>query len=331
MANTGKKQENFELSSIFEEVIEEVNQQTPPATADEDEEFNRLLNEFIASELQDVEVDAEDKKEAERRVKREKPQQPQKITESKEQEQPSPAPLPTVEEEKSSVILCNEEQALYDAFENFKSAIQSMCSDNNEKSPEFKITKDLLFPRFKPAKAKEFIDAAMLGWDKMLKFHGQHLEDLNPEASDDEILNFAEKETDENLQMALIAYVEILIEIESCDIAYEERRIKAKKRYIERKIIEEHEARQAKIKMYIERINAQKFPIDAEKLVLNYFKTARKDPDGARDVLFNNPATYSPILVEKIPNKLFGLIKSKPEDGIKFNRIIGNFLKKLKA
>ena len=48
-------------------------------------------------------------------------------------------------------------------------------------------------------------------------------------------------------------------------------------------------------------------------------------------MLTNNPATFSPILTNKIKDKFFGFIKAKPEDGIKVNKELGNFLKKLKA
>ena len=63
----------------------------------------------------------------------------------------------------------------------------------------------------------------------------------------------------------------------------------------------------------------------------NYFKTAKKDPDGAYKVLTQNPAVYAPIQVDKIKPRFFGLLKVKPQDGIRMNKLIGEFLKKLKA
>lgn len=147
----------------------------------------------------------------------------------------------------------------------------------------------------------------------------------------EQILEFAEKQLDETLQMALISYVEILIEMEGCEINYNQRKAKAEKRKIERQIYEEHQHRLERMKKYINAIEAKKFPIDAERLVNNFFKTAKKDPDGAQKILENNPATYAPIEVDKIPPRFFGMIKPKPEDGIKVNREIGKFLKNLKA
>ena len=48
-------------------------------------------------------------------------------------------------------------------------------------------------------------------------------------------------------------------------------------------------------------------------------------------MLETNPATFAPIQVDKIPARFFGMIKPKPEDGIKINKKLGKFLKKLKA
>lgn len=51
----------------------------------------------------------------------------------------------------------------------------------------------------------------------MFKVHGPVLAGLNPEASDEELLDFAEHCEDEILQLAVISYVEILIEMEGCE------------------------------------------------------------------------------------------------------------------
>ena len=352
MAKNKKDNSSIELASVFEE--EEI--ELPDSkTEDDDEEFNRLLNDFIASELKDIDTEIEEKKEEiaqdakVRHVVRQPAErgEPAKSTQRTSDESPAPTasqprqtndPTPAIDKQapaplpdKNKIVLQEEEEALFSAFQNFQNAIETMAAQFDLKTPKFAVTEELLYPRYKPKVSAVFTDATLDGWDIILKAHSADLKDLRPDAGDDDILNFAEKEEDETLQLALISYVEVLIEIESCEIAYESRRIKAKKRWLEKKIIEEHEARQAKIKKYIALIEEQKFPINSERLVINYFKTARKDPDGAREILITNPATYSPIEVAKIPPRLFGLIKSKPEDGIKFNRIIGNFLKKLKA
>ena len=48
-------------------------------------------------------------------------------------------------------------------------------------------------------------------------------------------------------------------------------------------------------------------------------------------MLTNNPATFAPIEINKIKPRLFGLIKVTPQDGIRVNHEIGEFIKKLKA
>ena len=351
MAKAKKDSAPMKLASIFEEE-EQSNVELSEAGTDDDEEFNRLLNDFIASELKDIDTEIEEKKEEiaadekirlvvrehEDRNRQDTPPQPLNRTAVPQSRKPEAVKKQTAVKEqpvsqpqKNKIILCEEEDALFSAFQNFKNAIETIAGQFNLKTPKFTITEELLYPRYKPKVSGAFTNATLDGWDIIIKAHGSRLQDLRPDASDDDILNFAEQEQDEVLQLALISYVEVLIEIEGCEIAYESRRVKAKKRWLEKKIIEEHEARQAKIKKYITLIEEQKFPINSEQLVVNYFKTARKDPKGAHEILVNNPATYAPIEVSKIPPRLFGLIKSKPEDGIKFNRIIGNFLKKLKA
>lgn len=279
----------------------------------DDEEFEKLLNEFISSEIteEDTETMAQDYKEA---------HQKQTSTISTPETAPS-----------SSSRLCEEEKNLFDAHSNFSSAIFLIADKNNIKRPTFKITEDLLYPRYKPYLGEKFAYDSLAGWDVMIKAYPTRIMNINPGAKDEELLEYAEKTTDETLQLAIISYVEILIELESCEIAYEKRRLKAKRKKIEREVIEEHQRRIDRMKKYIKAIEEKQFPINAEKLINNYFKNSRKDADGAFKVLTNNPATFAPIDVSKIKARFFGLIKAKPEDGIRINRELGNFLKKLKV
>ena len=299
---------------------------------DMDDEFDRLLDEFISKELQDVEVPEFSKpagKEKSLSVTEGGGNEAEREDEVEEETPQEPAVL--TELEQLILSLGKEEQALFNAYTNFANAIIMMCEPTDIEFPEFALVAENLLPRYKPNVANLINDELLQCWDIMLAIYPDKLKNLNPAASDDELLSFAEKETDELLQLAIISYVEILIEMEGCDIAYETRRVKAKKKRVERMIREEHEARQQKIRAYIEKIEQKRFPINAERLVVNYFKTARKDPNGAYKILVNNPATYAPIETDKIPDRLFGLIKSKPEDGIRVNHEIGEFMRKLKA
>ncbi len=298
MSNQADK--NIDTSSLFDET--------------DDAEFEKLLNEFISSEIteEDTETMATDYKEA-------------------HQKQQVSASTSGTAEAKPSTRLCEEENNLFSAHENFSNAIFKIADKNNIKRPNFKITEDSLYPRYKPYLGEQFAYDTLAGWDVMIKAYPTRIMNIDPGAKDEELLEYAEKTTDENLQLALISYVEILIELESCEIAYEKRRLKAKRKKIEREVVEEHQRRIDKMKKYISAIEAKQFPINAEKLINNYFKTSRKDAEGAFKVLTNNPATFSPIEVSKIKARFFGLIKAKPEDGIRVNRELGNFLKKLKV
>ena len=295
---------------------------------DMDDEFDRLLDDFINKELENVEIPEFSKPDTH-------PQAQLSISETRKDSSiktNTNTESPIISElEKTIALLGKEEQALFNAYTNFANTIIMMCESSELPIPNFSLLAEHLLPRYKPHLANLINDELLICWSIMLQIYPERLHHLNPSAADDELLNFAEKETDELLQLAIISYVEILIEMEGCDIAYETRRVKAKKKRIERQIREEHEARQQKIRSYIEKIEHKRFPINAERLVINYFKTARKDPENAYQILVNNPATYAPIETDKIPDKLFGLIKSKPEDGIKVNHEIGEFMRKLKA
>ncbi len=275
------------------------------------DEFDRLLDDFIAQQLSDAEDSVEE------------------FQELKE----SGKPLPAYPEEEQSTIqnLQREERQLYDAYHNFRNAVTAVAQKAELEVPVFQFTAGQLYPRFRPNRTQKLNQDIFNGWKLLAMAQPIRLSSLPVNASDEQILSFAEKTTDENLQNALISYVEILIELDGCEIAYNVRKAKAEKRKIEREIFEEQQRRREKMQKFIDAIREKKFPIDAERLVSNFFKTARKDPEGAQKILETNPATFAPIQVDKIPARFFGMIKPKPEDGIRVNKEIGKFLKNLKV
>lgn len=283
------------------------------SSKNDDDEFEKLLNDFLSNEMNDIDEEIENIKE-----------------DLENNQKPTSTPFEDKEDDFIN-LLAEEELALFTAYKNFEDAILQMAKKNKLKKPQFEIESQDLYPRYKPKHSEFFVEDTIKGWDIMIQAHPKRIATIDPSAKDEDLLNFAEKTTDELLQLAIISYVEILIEMESCEIAYEARRLKAQRKLIEKKVYDEHQARQDKIKSYIKAINDKKLPIDGEKLIVNYFKTARKDPDGAYKMLVNNPATYSPIDIKKIPDRWFGLVKSTPQDGIRWNKIIGDFLRKLKA
>lgn len=279
----------------------------------EDDEFERLLNQFINSELEGIDTG---------------------IEEPSAQQEQTPAPAAQTQNtspRNKGPELDTNEKALFDAYKNFSNSIIMMASMNELPTPDFRLDTSLLIPHYKYKTGSLIASEAINGWEIMLQLHPEELQGLSPDASDEELLDFAERCEDELLQLAIISYVEILIEMEGCEIAIEERRLKAQRRKIEKEIYEEHQRRQERKQRYIEAIKKKDFPIDAERLVTNYFRTAQKDPDGAYQVLINNPAVYAPIDNSRIKPRFFGLIKPTPQDGIRVNREIGDFLKKLKV
>lgn len=286
------------------------------------DEFDKLLDDFIASQLQETE---------DRLAEINAPQ----TSSTPSAPEPLSAALSSSPQQTSFSAeiqnLAFEERRLFQAYQGFVSAICSCAKKANIQAPEFTFTPALLTPRFRPSRTTELNNDIVQGWELLIKAQPTRLLSLPPNPSDEQVLSFAEKTTDPELQNALISYVETLIEIDACEIAYNLRKVKYKKRQIERKLYEEQLVRKEKTRKYIEAIRAQNFPIDAEMLVNNFFKTARSDPDSAKKILETNPATFAPIQVDKLPSKCFGLIKPKPEDGHKVNKKIGKFLKKLKA
>ena len=283
------------------------------------DDFDKLLDEFICNQLQETEdalAELDDNK--------------------KPTAKPNSAPSSTLDdmlkETQMEESLAAEERQLYKAYNEFIRVIKTCCSNNKIPLPNFIFNIEDILPRFRPSKTEQKLkNDIVAAWDVLLQAHAERLASLPDNATDEQILNFAEKSSDKNLQMALISYVETLIEVDSCEIAYNLRRAKYEKHKIEKRIIEEQQRHRERIKKYVAAIKEKNFPVDAEMLVNNFFKTYRKDPIGAQQVLEKNPATFAPIQIDKIPPRFFGMIKAKPEDGIKVNKKLGQFLKKLKA
>lgn len=233
-------------------------------------------------------------------------------------------------EEEAMEHLSKDEKSLFMAYVNFKRAISNMAQKANLSPPKFSIEPKILYPKFKPSIGRQIANDSLVGWDLMIETNATRLESIDHNASDEDLLNFAEKTTDRELQMAIISYVEILIEIESCEISYERRKLLSRRKRIERDIYLEYKRREEKINKYIDRITKEDFPMNAEMLVKNYFKAAKQDEENAHKTLINSPATFAPIDHKKIKDRFFGIIKASPQDGIRINKKIGEFLKNLR-
>ena len=132
-------------------------------------------------------------------------------------------------------------------------------------------------------------------------------------------------------QKIAIAYMMIMADMQAISYKLEMRQIEEEEEDTidEIKSIEEEEKEMKRA--FTEAIKRKNFPVDAEKLVRNYFSLAKKDPDKAYQTLITNPLFFSPIQMERLPSRFFGLVKPGPKDAIAVNKKLASFLKNLKA
>ncbi len=71
------------------------------------------------------------------------------------------------------------------------------------------------------------------------------------------------------------------------------------------------------------------YPIDARKMAANFLRESKRNHEVAMNALFNNPANFAPIIIDKLPRKFFGLVRPNKKDAIEINKSLGRFLKKI--
>lgn len=224
-----------------------------------------------------------------------------------------------------------EEKELASVFSKFQDGMGRISQKKNLKLPTTDYKEEQLKPNYKPSIGKKIAQYLLSCWDVISKYDPETMKKLSKDAKDEEYLNFAQSLNDANLSLVIVLYVEILVNLESCEDIYEQKKALLEKNRIKKELYDEYMELQRKKALFIEKLKAKKFPINEEKLIGNYFRAAQKDPMGAFDALVKNPAMFSPIEFEKIHPKFFGLIKVTPEDGIKANQKIGEFIKNLKV
>ena len=235
------------------------------------------------------------------------------------------------EEQEAEPMLGSDESELAQAFVNFSSSINNLSKAKLQKEfiPNFKI--EILYPNYKPSSGLILSDDMVNGWLLLCKMYPQDVGTFPLKSTDEQFLNFAEKLSNQDLQLAVISYVEIMIDLEACELSYMAKLLRYQEKHIKKILYEEYLARKERQRKFVDAISAKNFPIDAELLVTNYFRVAQKDVDGAFKALTTNPAIFAPIDFKKLKPRFFGLIKVPPRDGIKMNIKIGNYLKSLKV
>ena len=178
-------------------------------THDDKDDFSALLDNFIKSELANIEEEKENT-----RILLEEPQ---------------PEPLPqNASDEQVANSLNLSEQKLYTAYRNFVESIEAITKEQQLSAPTFHIKAQVLYPKYTPGLGNLITIDVLQGWDLMFEAFPNDITKIKPNASDEELLDFAEQHSNENLQMAVVSYVEILFEIEGCEIAYEKRLLESK-------------------------------------------------------------------------------------------------------
>ena len=253
-----------------------------------DDEFEKLLQDFINAEVSDDDEKKKDKEEEEKQ-RRESPEMFMSPEAQAENEMLSKAfeqeladtfseARQAVEKQENMPELGSEESELAQAFLNYKSSIDKLAQKHLNEPFETEFSIDFLYPNYKPSLGIMLSNDLVKGWLLLSKIFP----------------------TDQE-------------------------------KHIKRIMYEEYLARKERQRLYTEAVKKKNFPIDADRLISNYFRVAQKDVSGAFKALTTNPAIFAPIDFTKIKPRFFGLIKVTPKDGIRINTIIGNFLKKLKV
>ena len=345
--------DNNELDSFFSELSnnepkkEASPKQEEASDVNLEDEFARLLNDFITGEnsssptSQVTSLNKEIEPSLDNFINEEILEQTKEldnfITQDTNQDtsdlgvelsQTTPTSLPEQSEEES--LLKPEEFELSRAIYNFQDGINAIADKKNLKAPSIDYNYKMLHPNYKPSVGRKIAQYLLDCWDVINKYDPESMKKLSKNATDEEFLVFAEGLTDTDMQLVIISYIEILINLEICEIKYEQMKEIAVKNKIKKELYEEYLSLQERKAMFIEKLKQQNFPINVDALINNYFKAAQKDAKGAFEALTKNPAMFTPIEFDKIKPRFFGLIKVAPEDGIKFNQKIGAFIKKLK-
>ncbi len=227
--------------------------------------------------------------------------------------------------------LGNDESELAQAFMNYYNSVNKLSLTKLNTPYMCTFSVEDLYPNYKPSVGHILTSDIAAGWVLLCKMFPEQVGTFPLNSSDEEFLSFAEKLTDNDLQLAVISYVEILIDIEGCELSYQAKFLKYQEKHIKRLMYEEYMNRKERQRKFTEALAAKNFPVDADRLISNYFRVAQKDVDGAFKALTTNPAIFAPIDFSKIKPRWFGLVKVSPKDGIRINLEIGNFLKRLKV
>lgn len=307
----------------------------------EGDDFEKLLHEFINAKIED---EPEDEVEDKTKISTNAPEDDVELSAEAERENADISEAfaeemaatfaearTAADAEENAPELGSEESELAQAFVNYQGSINKIAEKTGVAAPQWQFEIEDLYPNYKPSYGQMLSRDLVGGWNWLCQMFPDNVGKFPVTSSDEEFLNFAETISNQDLQLAIISYVEILIDMESCELTYQAKLLKYQEKHIKRIMYEEYLARKERQRRFVEIVKKKNFPIDAERLISNYFRVAQKDVDGAFTALTTNPAIFAPIDFSKIKPRFFGLIKVTPKDGIRVNLQIGKFMKKVKA
>lgn len=125
----------------------------------------------------------------------------------------------------------------------------------------------------------------------------------------------------------LLNYIELCQEEDEEKLAEQQQQIQSQGLSLYEKLRNFQRRRKEIIDSFASKMAPENFPVNAERLFRNYLNMADLDAQKAWDVLIENPAFFSPIIVEDENGKRILSIA----DAKDINKKIGAFVKKIKA
>lgn len=148
---------------------------------------------------------------------------------------------------------------------------------------------------------------------------------------DDEVRRAQDQDVLTSAQQVVLAFLMILADMKMVQQNLELHEITKEQQNIVDDIQEMEADEKAMKRDFIVAIQRKGFPVNATKLINNYFTLAKKEPEKAYQTLITNPLYFSPIQMEKMPKKFFGLIPAGPKEARAVNKRLATFLKHLKV
>lgn len=125
----------------------------------------------------------------------------------------------------------------------------------------------------------------------------------------------------------LLNYIELCQEEDEEKLAEQQQQIQSQGLSLYEKLRNFQRRRKEIIDSFASKMAPENFPVNAERLFRNYLNMADLDAQKAWEVLIENPAFFSPIIVEDENGKRILSIA----DAKDINKKIGAFVKKIKA